>query len=324
MTTRLTRRSLMARTGIATAFLTVGAAPPARAAGSISFSYQRSSALLLTLKLQGDLARRLSEHGFDTSWAEFSHIVAAMSTNSVDFHGDVADAVPIFAQSAGAPLTYYAMETASPHAEAIVVAKSSPIRSVADLRGKTIAVSKGSGCHFLLLQALRRAGLQFTDIRPAYLEAAEGSAAFHRGAVDAWVIWDPYLAITQSVLPVRTLADGAGLTSYNRYYMVSTPFAQKYPELVQVVFRALAEAGVWLRADPDRAAALLGPVWGGVPVEVIKVVNARRSYDVRPVDPQALAEQQTLADAFAAAHLVPGVLDVRDAPVWHPITPSAG
>jgi len=324
MTTTLTRRSLLACTGIATAGIALGASPSARAADSISFSYQRSSALLLTLKLQGILASRLSKHGFDINWAEFSHIVSAMSTNSVDFHGDVADAVPIFAQSAGAPLTYYAMETASPHAEAIIVAESSPIRSVADLRGKTVAVSKGSGCHFLLLQALKRVRMQFTDIIPAYLEAAEGSAAFHRGAVDAWVIWDPYLAITQNTLPVRSLADGAGLTSYNRYYMVSTAFAQKYPGLVQIVFDALVEAGVWVRADPDRAAALLAPVWGGVPVEVIKIVNARRSYDVRPVDQRALAEQQTLADAFAAARLVPGVLNVRDAPVWRPVIPSAG
>ena len=324
MTTTLTRRSLMASTGIAATVLTVGAPPSARAADSISFSYQLSSALLLALKLRGNLASSLSKHGFDTRWAEFSRIVSAMSTNSVDFHGDVADAVPIFAQSAGAPLTYYAMESASPHAEALIVAENSPIRSVADLRGKTVAVSKGSGCHFLLLQALKRARMQFTDIVPAYLEAADGSAAFHRGAVDAWVIWDPYLAITQNKLPVRILADGEGLSSYNRYYMVGTAFARKHPELVQVVFDALREAGVWLRADPGRAAALLAPVWGSVPVEVIKIVNARRSYKVLPVDPHALAEQQTIADAFAAAHLVPGVLDVRDAPVWRPAAPSAG
>ena len=323
MTTTLTRRSLMVRTGVATAALAMGAPPSAHAAASISFSYQRSSALLLTLKLRGNLASSLSRRGFDINWAEFSHIVSAMSTNSVDFHGDVADAVPIFAQSAGAPLTYYAMEGASPHAEALIVAEASPIRSIADLRGKTVAVSKGSGCHFLLLQALKGAGMQFTDITPVYLEAAEGSAAFHRGAVDAWVIWDPYLAITQSSFPVRSLTDGAGLTSYNRYYMVSTSFAKKHPEVVQVVFDALETAGAWLRADPDRAAALLAPVWGGMPVEVIKIVNARRSYDVLPVDSHALTEQQTIADAFAAARLVPGVLNVRDAPVWHPARPSA-
>ncbi len=322
MTITLTRRSLIARTGTATAVLAVGA-PPSRAADSISFSYQLSSALLLALKLRGNLASSLSKRGFDTRWAEFSRIVNAMSTNSVDFHGDVADAVPIFAQSAGAPLTYYAMESASPHAEALIVAEHSPIRSVADLHGRTVAVSKGSGCHFLLLQALKRAGMQLTDITPAYLEAADGSAAFHRGAVDAWVIWDPYLAITQNKFPVRILADAAGLSSYNRYYMVSTAFARKHPDLVQVVFGALHEAGVWLKADPDRAAALLAPIWGSVPVEVIKVVNARRSYNVLPVDPHALAEQQTIADAFAAAHLVPGALDVRDAPVWHPAIPSA-
>lgn len=101
-------------------------------------------------------------------------------------HADVADAFALFTQAADAPLTYYAWENPSSGAQAIIVQDNSSTRSVADLKGKTVAVSKGSCSNFLLICALKKAGLTLADITPRYLEAPDGGVAFANGSVDAW------------------------------------------------------------------------------------------------------------------------------------------
>jgi sulfonate transport system substrate-binding protein len=298
---------------------TLGSAAAAAASATVSFSYQQSSALLITLKARGMLDGALAAKSCVADWHQFSRIVDAMSSNAVDFHGDVADAVPVFAQASGAPLMYYAREAPSPTAEAIIVHAASPVTSIAGLKGKRIGVSRGSGCHYLVIVALKRVGLTLDDVQVAYLEAADGGAAFGRGDLDAWAIWDPYLAITESRVPVRKLADGSGGNSdYNRFYMVSQPFAEAHPDIVQIVFDALVGAGTWLRANPAAGAQLLAPLWGGVPASVIETVNRRRSFDVRPITPDALAQQQRIADAFYGASILPEPLDAAHAPFWKP------
>ena len=211
------------------------------------------------------------------------------------------------------------MSPHQPAAEAIIVHDDAPIADVAGLAGKTVGVQKGSGCHYLLLAALERAGLSLDDIEVRYLEAADGGAAFANRSLDAWVIWDPFLATTQARTPTRTLADGRdGLTSYHRYYMVNDAFVSERPEAVQIVFEALRGAGERLRADPAAAANRLASLWGNLPAETVRVINSRRSYDVQPVDASAMGEQQKIADAFYAAGVVPRKLDTSQVPVWQP------
>ncbi|GJE28144.1 aliphatic sulfonate ABC transporter substrate-binding protein [Methylobacterium organophilum] len=311
----LTRRTFA--TALA-AGLSLGSLRPARARQTVRVSFQRSSTLLTVLKVKGILEERLGAQGFGVSWHQFTKVIEPMNTGAVDLHADVADAVPIFTQSAHAPLTFYAMEAGSPRAEAIIVPDESPIRSIADLKGRVVGVSKGSGCHFILAAALKRAGLSFSDIRPAYLEAADGAAAFAQGDLDAWVIWDPFLAIVQAKRPVRVLADATGLSSYNRYYTVTDGFAAAHPEVVATVFSALVEAGEWVKANPKEAVALLAPLWGDLPPEVVATVNARRSYRVTAVDRAALSEQQAIADTFLEAGLIPRRLDTAAVRIWQP------
>ena len=298
----------------------VGSTGRSRAAErrTLRFSYQRSSTLLTILKTNGTLEKRLGPQGYDVSWHLFSSVLTPMNSGAVDFHADVADAVPIFTQSAGAKLTLYAREAPSPAAEGIIVHADSPIRSVADLKGRTVGVSRGSGCHFLLAAALKQAGLSFKDIKPAYLEAIDGGPAFQARNIDAWVIWDPFLAITESRLAVRTIADATGLSGYHRYYLVEDAFAAQHPEVVQVVFDALAETGQWAKQNPKDAAALLSPIWGDIPPAVFDVVNSRRSYKIRSVNRAELGEQQTIADVFLDAGLIPRRIDATSVKIWTP------
>jgi len=235
----------------------------------------------------------------------------------VDLSADVADTVPVFAQAAGARLTYVAQEAPSPSAQAIVVRADSPIQSVADLKRKKVAVTKAAGVHYLLIAALEKAGLKFSDIDPAYLSPADGRAAFERGSVDAWVTWDPFLAGVQRQSSIRILADGKQVADYQRYYLASTPFAEANPDVIAILFEELKKTGNWVRQSPKEAAAFLAPLWG-LDAPTIELANSRRSYEVRAVVVNALGEQQRIADAFFAAGLLPKKVNATDVAIWKP------
>jgi len=287
---------------------------------TIEIGYQRSSTLWILLKDNGQLDERLKPLGYKVNWHEFSSgLLSALNAGAVDLHADVADAFALFTQAANAPLTYYAREAPSPGAQAIIVKPDSPIKTVADLKGKTVAVSKGSGSHFLLISALKQAGLTLNDITPRYLEAPDGVAAFSAGNVDAWAIWDPFLATQQREHHVRVITDGTqGAAHYNRFYLANTTFAKAHPEVLQVVFDTLRDTGQWVKAHPQDAAKTLGPLWGNIPGATVELANSRRSYDIVPVKVEQLAEQQRIADTYYEAKLIPKPLKVTDISVWAP------
>jgi sulfonate transport system substrate-binding protein len=241
----------------------------------------------------------------------------ALNAGQIDVSADVADTVPIFAQAAGARITYIAQEAPSPDAQAILVPEASPAKTVADLRGKRVAVTKGAGSHYLLLAALAEAGMTFKDITPAYLTPADGRAALTSGGVEAWVAWDPFLSAARQQSGARVLRDGTGLSLYKRYYLAADPYVAANGPVLAALFGQLAETGAWVKAQPDEAAARLAPLWKIEP-EVILRANARRSYRVEPVTRAGLSEQQKIADAFRAEGLLPRPVDASALAIWEP------
>lgn len=292
----------------------------AMAKETVNISYQRSSTLFILLKQSGELEKKLGALGYDLSWHEFAaNLATSINAGSVDINSDVADAYALFTQAAHAPLTYYAEETSSPGAQAIIVSSDSAIHSVADLKGKRVAVSKGSGSNFLLLAALKKAGLTPHDIQLSYLEAPDGLAAFTSHSVDAWAIWDPFFAAQQRDGKVRVIADGGnGVAEYNRFYTARSDFADKHPEVLAAIFDVLREKGRWVKAHPDEAAQDLVPVWGNLPAATIALANSRRSYDIVPVRRDNLREQQRIADVYFESGLIPQAINASDIRVWTP------
>ena len=293
-----------------------GAAPV-----ELRIGYQKSSTLTALLRAQGTLEQKLAGRDVRLSWSEFTSgapLLEALNVGGIDLSADVADTVPVFALAAGAKLAYYAQETPSPAAQAILLRADSPIRQLSDLKGRKIAVAKAAGAHYLLIAALQKVGLRFSDIQPAYLSPADGRAAFENGSVDAWAVWDPYVAAAQQQVGARVLADGRGLASYRRYYLASAAYAKARPDIVQTVFDALRETGAWVKAHPQDAAVQLAPVWG-LDAQTVRVANDRRSYEVQPVGADALVEEQKIADAFFEAALIPKAVDTRGAEVWRPL-----
>jgi sulfonate transport system substrate-binding protein len=314
------RRLLLAAASL---FATAALLSPisARAQGaareSLRIGYQKYGTLTL-LKGQGTLEKRLAPRGIDVKWIEFPagpQLLEALNVGSIDF-GTVGEAPPIFAQAAGAKLVYVGNEPPAPEGEAIIVPKGSALKSVADLKGKKVALNKGSNVHYLLVKALEKAGLQYADIQPVFLPPADARAAFERGSVDAWVIWDPFLAAAEKQIGARVLADGRGIVSNHQFYLAERGYADKRQDVVLAILDELAKTDEWARTHPKEAAALLAPLLG-LDLPIVELAAARFAYGVKPVTAQVIAEQQRIADVFADLKLIPKRLNVADA-AWQP------
>jgi len=291
-----------------------GGLPRAQAGdGRLRIGYQKYGTLVL-LKERGTLEKRLGAQGYSVTWTEFPggpQLLEALNVGAIDF-GTTGEAPPIFAQAAGAPLVYVGYEPAAPRGEASIVPKDSPIKSVADLKGKKVALNKGSNVHYLLVRAIAAAGLKVRDIEPSYLPPADARAAFERGAVDAWVIWDPFLAAAQAATGARTLVDGTGLVDNHQFYLASKDFTARDPGTVRAVIEELDSADRWAAGNQQEVARLFGPRVG-IPAPVLEVALARMGYGVAPVTDEVLEKQQRIADTFRELGLIPKAITVRDA-----------
>jgi sulfonate transport system substrate-binding protein len=300
----LTAAALLAATSIASA----------QGQEQLRIGYQKSASLLALQKAQGTLEKRLAPQGVAVKWVEFPagpQLLEGLNVGAVDV-GFVGEAPPIFAQAAGAHFVYIGNDPAAPEAEAIVVPKDSPLKSVAELKGKKVALNKGSNVHYLLLRALEKAGLKYTDITPVFLPPADARAAFEKGAVDAWVIWDPFLAAVQKQGQARILADGRGLVNNYAYYLAERTYAANRPQVVQALFDDSVERARWLKANLGQAAALIAPLQG-LAVDVVELSLKRYQFGVAPVTAPVAAEQQKIADAFHELKLIPKAIRIAEA-----------
>src|SRR5690242_7846807 len=278
----------------------------------VRIGYQKYGKLVV-LKGRGTLEQKLKPLGYNVVWTEFPSgppLLEAMNVGAIDF-GIAGETPPIFAQAAGAPLVYLAYDPPAPRGEAILIPKDSPLKSVGDLKGRKVALNKGSNVHYLLVRALENAGLKYTDIEPAFLAPADALAAFTRGAVDAWVIWDPYEAAAQASTGARILADGTGIVANHQFYFSSKKFLAENGKAADTVLDALNDADEWAKDHIDEVAAQLSPSVG-LPAPVLAASLRRESYGIRPINNEVIAEQQRIADAFLALGLLPKAINVSD------------
>jgi sulfonate transport system substrate-binding protein len=279
----------------------------------IRVGYQKYGNAIL-LKGTGGLEKKLAPLGFKVEWKEFPSgppLLEALNAGSIDF-GHTGEAPPIFAQAAGADLVYVGNEPPASAAEAILVPKDSPIKTVAELNGKKIALNKGSNVHFLLVKLLERAGVNYSDIDTIFLTPADARAAFERGSVDAWAIWEPFLAAAQRQTGARILADGNGVVSNHQFFLASRSYASKRADVVAIVLQEVAAVDEWAKTNPKEAAAALSPQIG-LDQPTLELALSRGGYGVRTVSDAVLTEQQKIADSFYDLKLIPKHINVRDA-----------
>ena len=306
------RRQVLA-TGLATASL--AASPLAwaqKAPRTLRIGHQKG--WLSILKARGTLEKRLTPLGVGVTWTEFNAgpvQLEALNVGAIDF-GDVGEAPPIFAQAAGAPLVYAAATVPRPNLEAIVVPKTSTIQTVADLKGKKIALNKGSNVHYLLVKLLEKNGLKYADVQAIFLPPPDARAAFEKGAVDAWVIWDPFLASAQKTLGARLLADATGVANNRNYYFTSRDFATKNTDVLKIAIEEINAIDTWISRNKAAASSELSGVLG-LDKSITELFVGRAGYGTKPVTREILAEQQAIADTFFDLKLIPKKLNLLHA-----------
>jgi sulfonate transport system substrate-binding protein len=309
------RRSILTTASAVAGLAWAGAAGLVNAQGrpQLRIGYQKYGTLTL-LKARGDLEKRLAPQGIEVKWTEFPAgpvLLEGLNVGSIDF-GTVGEAPPIFAQAAGADIVYVANQPPAPRGEAILIPKDSPLKTVADLKGRKVVLNKGSNVHFLLVKALEKAGVKYGDVQVVYLPPADARAAFEKGAVDAWVIWDPFFAAAEKQLGARILADGTGLVANHQFYLASRGYADKNPQVVQAIIDELAKLDAWAEKSAGEVAKFLGPQIGLDP-QIAEVAASRFAYGIKPISAQVAAEQQKIADAFHELKLIPKAIKVADA-----------
>ena len=314
----VTRRSAL-KGLLAAATLPLSLSSPLAHADSpaIRIGWQKGSTLSI-VKARGNLEARLKAEGVKVTWTEFPagpQMLEGLNVGSIDI-GVVGETPPVFAQAAGADLVYFGNEPPAPRAEKILVPKDSPIRTLADLKGKRVVLNRGSNVHYLLVRALESANLKYGDVEVAYLPPADARAAFERGSLDAWAIWDPFGAAAEAQIGARILADGTGIANNYNFYIASRPFAQKYPQVLASALEAINETGEWVGRNQKEAAAIVAPQIG-LPVEIAEVSVSRYGYGVKPLSDEVIRHQQQMADTLAELKLIPKKLDVASV-VWRP------
>jgi sulfonate transport system substrate-binding protein len=292
--------------------------PTQSTAKVVQIGYVKNGTLAL-VRQQGILEKRLSPNGITIKWAEFSHPLPAfqaMNAGNIDFN-HASDGPPIFAQSSGVPFVYIASSPPSPESIAILVHQDSPIKTIADLKGKKVAFNKGSTSSFLVLRALEQQGLQLSDIKPTYMTNVDARAAFEGRNVDAWTTQDPFLAAAQKQGGARILRDGKGLVTGREYYFASRKFANTNPQIIQQIIDEIEKTGNWAKDHPQQVAKLLSPKMG-VDVATLELSESRRKrYGIKPMNNEVISEQQQLADNLLRLKLITKPVKVADA-VWQP------
>ncbi|WP_020177988.1 sulfonate ABC transporter substrate-binding protein [Methylopila sp. M107] len=309
----LTRRAQLIGSALVVAGL-CGASAAQAADRTIRIGFQKYGTLIL-LKGKGTLEEKLKPLGVEVKWAEFQFgppLLEAVNAGAIDF-GTTGEAPPIFAQAASARLVYVANDPPSPKAEAVLVPKDSPIKTLADLKGKKVAVAKGSNAHFLLVKALEKGGVSYSDITPSFLTPADGRAAFERGAVDAWSVWDPFYAAGEAA-GARVLTDGEGLVNNHQFFLSARDYAEKNADVLKIVLAELRAVEDWVQKDPQAAATELAPIVG-IPTPLLQRAIGRLGLGVGSITPETVAAQQRIADTFLELKLIPKPITVADAVV---------
>ena len=285
---------------------------------SVRIGYQKYGTLNV-LKAEGSLEKSLSAKGITVTWTLFPtgpQLLEALNAGSIDF-GNTGEAPPVFAQAAGVNLVYFGNQPPYPKGEGVLVKKDSPIRGGSDLKGKRIALNKGSNVHFFLVKLLEKNGLKIDDITPVYLTPADAWAALEGGSVDAWVIWDPYMSAAIDRSGARVLQDAEGVAANREFFLADRRFAEAHQEVLLAVRDAVGRCGTWVTTKPQEVVSYLAPQLGMSEQVLSKVIQAQ-PWGFQPITDQVVSDQQTIGDTFFSLKLIPKTIRVSEAVVRIP------
>jgi sulfonate transport system substrate-binding protein len=258
-------------------------------------------------------AAGLEDTPYKIEWKEFTAgppMLEALNADAIHV-GMVGNTPPIFAAAAGGTFKMVATASYTGKGDTILVPQDSPIQSVADLKGKKVAVAEGSSANYNLLAQLDKAGLKYSDIEVQNLQPADALAAFSNGHVDAWAVWDPYTSQAVVDEGARVLADGDGLVN-GLNFQVASQSALDDPattEALRDYVNRITRAQVWSSEHQDEWAK----VWAeqsGLTEQVTLAAAKNRPVSPQPIDQSVIDSEQEMADTFTENGLIPDEVDV--------------
>lgn len=268
----------------------------------------------------GLIEKRLAPLGVKVTWSEFQAgppLLEALNAGSVDI-GYVGDAPPIFALAGRSKIVLAAYTPQKGTTGAILVPKDSPIKTVADLKGKKVAYVRGSSANAVLVGRLAEVGLKLSDIEPELLSPADAAAAFVSGRIDAWSIWDPFSAVAEVHNGARRLTDALPSASF---VVASAGYAKAHPQVIAAVDDEFNKAALYARDHRDDYVKFTHEATG-VADDALNLYIKREDagdFAVLPLTPAVIDREQAIADTFTQGGLIPVKVDIRAA-AWAPPT----
>jgi len=232
----------------------------------------------------------------------------ALNAGAIDV-GGLGDAPLIFAYAAGAKVRAVAATRSQPVDLAIIVPDNSPIKTVADLKGKRIATTRGSIGHYLAIATLERANIKQSDVSLRFMQPADAKAALASGNVDAWSTWDPYVALAEQRDHDRSIANGVNLSSGLSFQAATDDSIKSKRAEIADFLKRVAAGQRWALSHPDEVAAIQSRVTG-LPPDVLKVVYQRAQLHPVAIDDSLIAEQQKTADLYHRADVIKTPLNI--------------
>jgi sulfonate transport system substrate-binding protein len=264
-----------------------------------------SKSLLAAANLLGDVPYKIE-------WSTFTSgppLLEAASAGAIDV-GLVGNTPPIFAAASNAKISAVSAAQGNVASDAVLVQPDSPLRTVNDLRGKTIGVAKGSSAHGEVLYTLAKAGLSTKDVKLSFLQPSEAYGAFTQHRIDAWAIWDPYTSQAEIEAGAKVLADGTGTANGYTFNVAGTSAlsdAGKNSAIRDYVVR-VAKAQRWADTHRTEWAQAWAKETGLAPDVALKAVDTGPDLPVA-LDDEVVRSEQQLSDAFSADKTVPGKVD---------------
>ncbi len=247
---------------------------------------------------KGWFDEEFAKYGVKVEWAEFQSgppMTEAIAANRLDFAG-LGNLPVVAAQAADIPFTEISKIIEGKNNVAILVPKDSNITKIEELKGKKIAVAKGSNAYNFLYRGLDKSGLKPSDVEIIQLQPNEAQPAFDTGAVDAWATWDPYITTNELSGKANILADGESLDILSpSFLIVRNKVAEEYPELVTAFLKVYEQARVWESQHEEETNKLYAEQLH-VDEAILKAMRQRNASINLPIGPEVIEQQQLTAD----------------------------
>ncbi|MGO4715093.1 aliphatic sulfonate ABC transporter substrate-binding protein [Bradyrhizobium sp. 2TAF24] len=281
---------------------------------TLRIGFLRGPEPLSVSRLRGTLEQRLAARNVKLVWAgpfnAYAPAAEALNADSIDITVGSSSAA-ISSVVGSAQISLFAYQWDFGDSSGIIVKNGSPIRSLADLAGKTIAVNRGGTGDYQLTKALEKAGVPSDGVKRAFLTPVDSAAAFNNGHVDAWSAWSIFYPIALIEQDARVLATAKEINSQNAViYAVRTPYAKAHPEIIREVLAELQASARWAQANREEAAKLWVQELKLSPAVASRVANYEISEPV-VIGERELAALDSLNEWLVGQKLLPKPADIR-------------